>query len=156
MISNFPVVNGSNLLGTDTIIPTNLAGELNVVIIAFQRWHQDLVDSWVPFLDQMSERNPEIDYYELPTIRRMNWLYRTMLDGGMKAGIPNPETRRRTITLYLEKKSFREDLGIPDESDIHLFLVRPSGEILWRDRGGFSEDKKKKLLEVLGTVESIA
>ncbi|MDF1538243.1 MAG: hypothetical protein P1Q69_05015 [Candidatus Thorarchaeota archaeon] len=88
MISYFPEVKGSNLAGTEMRIPTDLSGNLNVVMIAFQRWHQDLVDSWIPFLNELVLKNPDIDFYELPTIRRMNWLYRTMLDGGMKAGIP--------------------------------------------------------------------
>jgi len=148
----FPEVSGSNLLGTEINLPTDLEKELNIVIIAFQRWHQNVVDSWVPFLDNLVNQNPSMDYYELPTIRRMNWLYRNMLDSGMRAGIPSQNTRRRTITLYLDKESFRKGLDIPDESDIHLFLVKPDGTILWRDSGIFTEEKMHGLL---GTIEKI-
>ena len=149
MNSYFPEVVGSNLLGTEIRVPSDLEKELNVVLIAFQRWHQNVVDSWVPFLEVLAEQHPNIDYYELPTIRRMNWLYRSMLDNGMKAGIPSQTTRRRTITLYLDKQSFREGLDIPDEDDIHLFLVRQDGAILWRETGVFTREKRDRLLETI-------
>jgi hypothetical protein len=154
MNSYFPEVTGSNLLGTEISVPTDLDKELNIVMVAFQRWHQNVVDSWVPFLNDLVEQNPNMDYYELPTIRRMNWLYRTMLDNGMKAGIPSQKTRRRTVTLYLDKESFRKGLGIPDESDIHLFLVKPDGTILWRDSGIFTVDKMNRLLDTIKQINS--
>lgn len=154
MISCFPEVSGSNLLGTEITVPTDLDKELNIVMIAFQRWHQNVVDSWVPFLNELVDKNPNMDYYELPTIRRMNWLYRSMLDNGMRAGIPSQNTRRRTITLYLDKESFREGLEIPDESDIHLFLVKPDGTILWRDTGIFTVEKMHGLLVTIEGITS--
>lgn len=145
----FPKVSGSNLLGDEIHLPKELVADFNVLIVAFQRWHQSVVDSWVPFLESLVERYPDIDYYELPTIRRMNWLYRTMLDRGMRAGIPSEETRRRTITLYIDKESFKNELAIPNERDVHLFLVKPEGEIIWRASGEFTEEKGNYLLESL-------
>ncbi len=146
----FPQVSGSNLLGNEIHLPEQLDAKLNVLVVAFQRWHQLVVDTWVPFLESLAEKHPDVDYYELPTIRRMNWLYRTMLDRGMRAGIPSEETRRRTITLYIHKEPFKNELAIPDESDVHLFLVKPEGEVLWRASGEFTEEKGNSLLEDLG------
>ncbi|MHA2601569.1 MAG: hypothetical protein AM324_005490 [Candidatus Thorarchaeota archaeon SMTZ1-83] len=146
----FPRVSGSNLLGDKVQLPDQLDADFNVLVVAFQRWHQSLVDSWVPFLESLVEKNSDLDYYELPTIRRMNWLYRTMLDNGMRAGIPSRETRRRTITLYIDKEPFKKQLAIPDENNVHLFLVTSEGEVLWNALGGFDEEKGKSLSEALG------
>ncbi|UCH04435.1 MAG: hypothetical protein JSW05_12855 [Candidatus Thorarchaeota archaeon] len=154
-VTHFPRVSGSNLLGNKVQLPEQLDADLNVLIVAFQRWHQSLVDSWVPFLENLLEKNPDLDYYELPTIRRMNWLYRTMLDNGMRAGIPSRETRRRTITLYIDKEPFKDQLAIPDERDVHLFLVTPEGEVLWNASGEFNEEKGKSLSEVIRGVKGL-
>ncbi len=149
----FPQVSGKNLLGDEVQLPGQLDADFNVLIVAFQRWHQSLVDGWVSFLENLKEKYPGLDFYELPTIRRMNWLYRNMLDRGMRAGIPSQETRKRTITLYINKDPFKNQLAIPNERDIHLFLVTPEGEILWTDSGEFDDEKGSRLVENLNRAE---
>jgi hypothetical protein len=146
-IMMFPEVNGENLLNENVSIPAQLGGKLNIVIVAFQQWHQSLVDSWVPYLLSMKERFPEIEFYELPTIRKMNFLYRSFINSGMRAGIPSEQTRRRTITLYIDKMPFKRDLQIPNEDNIHIFLIDKEGQIFWRSKGPFNEEKGQSLLE---------
>ena len=142
----FPSVNGNDLLKNKISLPNDMNSRFNVLIVAFQQWHQGLVNSWVPFLNRLVEQYPDFDYYELPTIREMNWLSQSIIDNGMRAGIPSRDTRRRTITLYIDKELFKKKLEIPDESDIHLFLVTNVGEILWTESGAISEEKSKSLL----------
>jgi len=149
MNMQFPNVSGNDLLKNIVNLPEDLSSGLNVLIVAFQRWHQGLVDSWVPFLNHMVEQYADFDYYELPTIRKMNWLSRGFIDNGMRAGIPSRETRRRTITLYIDKEPFKDTLRIPDESDIHLFLVTSEGEILWTESGAVSEKKAESLMRAV-------
>jgi hypothetical protein len=136
----FPAVNGSNLNKVEYTLPEDFEAEFNIVVVAFQQWHQRLVNSWVPLLEELTGGNPRVEYYELPTIRKMNFVYRGFIDGGMRAGIPSKDTRGRTITLYIDKDPFKKELAIPSEENIHLFLVRPSGEILWRSEGPLSEE----------------
>ncbi|MFW9965607.1 MAG: hypothetical protein ACFFEA_00500 [Candidatus Thorarchaeota archaeon] len=143
----FPSVSGNDLLRNKVSLPEDLKARFNILIVAFQQWHQGLVNSWVPFLNHMIERYPDFDYYELPTIREMNWLSRSIIDNGMRAGIPSRDARRRTITLYIDKEPFKKKLEIPDESDIHLFLVTNEGEILWTESGAISEQKSESLMQ---------
>ena len=44
----FPTVAGKNLERNSFHLPRDLDGKLNVLLIAFQRWHQSLVDTWIP------------------------------------------------------------------------------------------------------------
>ena len=71
-------------------------------------------------------------YYELPVIQQLGSLSRTFINEGMRAGIRDPITRARTITLYLDKEAFRSALGFPDEETIYLLLIDRQGTILWR------------------------
>jgi hypothetical protein len=49
--------------------------------------------------------------------------------------------RERTITLYLDKRSFREALQLPGEDDIYVLLLDRRGQVLWRTEGSFALEK---------------
>jgi len=140
-----PVVNGSNLNRQKLVFPKDFVGDVNLVFIAFQQWHQDLVNEWVPLAEQLEKSILGFHYYEFPTIYKMGWIGRTFLNEGMRAGIPNPATRDRTVTLYLEKSAFRHALDIPDESTIWAYLFDKQGKVLWRISGEFSQEKGAEL-----------
>ena len=71
---SFPRIKARDLDGREVMLPTGLAGEWNVVIIAFRRQQQAMVDSWVPWLRDLAEATPGLGFAEVPafgtTIRR--------------------------------------------------------------------------------------
>lgn len=144
-----PTVRGANLARQNMEFPADFAGDLNLVFIAFQRWHQDVVDTWVPLAETLRREYPQLQYYEFPTIYKMNWLSRTFLNEGMRAGIPNPATRARTITLYLDKEKFRRALEIPDESDTWVYLFDREGDVLWRTNGRYTPESGAALQDMV-------
>jgi hypothetical protein len=150
----FPTVNGSNLKRKKLALPQDLAGVLNVVLIAFQQWQQAQVDTWIPFARKLEEEHPGVRYYELPTIRPLNVLARTFINEGMRAGIPDPVARERTITLYVDKRSFREALQLPGEDDIHVLLIDRQGQVLWREGGAFAPEKGRTLADAIQASQS--
>jgi hypothetical protein len=141
----FPEVIGSNLQRKKLTLPQDFQGELNLVMIAFQQWQQTQVDTWIPFARQLEETYPGVRYYELPTIQRLNALARTFVNEGMRAGIPNPVARERTITLYLDKDDFRQALQLSHEDDIYVLLLDRQGQVLWRAGGAFTPEKGESL-----------
>lgn len=141
----FPALTGSNLQRKTLNLPQDLEGERNLVFIAFQQWQQSQVDTWLPFARQLEETHPGMRYYELPTIQRLNALARTFVNEGMRAGISDPVARERTITLYLDKKAFREKLQLPGEDDIYALLLDRQGTVLWRAEGAFAPEKGASL-----------
>jgi hypothetical protein len=145
----FPEIAGENLEKKKYIIPYELEGDLNVVIIPFQRWHQSLVDEWSVFLNDIERSNQNFRYYEVPTLNSGYKAMRFMIDGGMRAGIPDRSIRERTITLYTNKPLFEQQLNIKSENTIYLFLIRKNGEILWRSEGEFDAQKGNELLETI-------
>ena len=147
-----PVVKGSNLKRQKMTFPDDFAGAINLVFIAFLRRHQDLIDEWVPFVEQLAQNSPDFHYYEFPTLSRRGPLYRIFLNEGMRAGIPNDATRARTITLYLDKHDFRKALDIEDEQNIWLYLFDKTGNVLWREAGSFTKEKGEALLDAVNQI----
>ena len=137
----FPTVSGANLDRLKMEFPRDFAGKHNLLLVAFERWHQRDVETWIPAARELEAAVPDFVYYELPTIRKLPVLYRSFINEGMRAGIPDQTSRERTVTLYLDKKEFRSALGINDERTIRLFLVDREGRILWSEAGPWTAEK---------------
>jgi len=60
---------------------------------------------------------------------------RRFIDGGMTAGIGDPDVLARTITVYTNIAAFQRALAIPGSEDVHALVVRQDGTILARGRG---------------------
>ncbi|MBN2044233.1 MAG: hypothetical protein JW757_04360 [Anaerolineales bacterium] len=146
---HFPVVSGNNLNRETFEFPRDFSGDLNLVIIPFQQKQQAIVNTWIPFAQEVEGAFPGFIYYELPTIYELPTLSRTFINEGMRAGIPDETTRQRTITLYLDKESFKEALDIQTENEVHLFLIDKDGEILWSGTGEYTPEKAESLLNYL-------
>lgn len=146
---HFPLVSGYNLNRRELEFPRDFQGNLNLVIIAFQQPQQAVVNTWIPFAQELEDKIPGLIYYELPTIYEMPAFSRTFINEGMRAGIPDQTARERTITLYLDKETFKSALDIANEGQIHIFLVDRDGTIFWRSSGEFTEGKASELLGVL-------
>jgi hypothetical protein len=147
--TQFPIVSGYNLNRQEFEYPRDFGGDLNLVIIAFQQYHQFTVNTWIPFAQEIEATYPGFIYYEFPTINEMPAISRTFINEGMRAGIPDQTARERTITLYLDKEAFKSALEIPNENDIYLYVVDRDGDILWQTTGEYTEDKAGKLIDVI-------
>lgn len=73
----FPAVRADNLLGEDREYPAWYVGRTSLVFVVWAREQQRVADTWLG-----------------------------CLDGWMCAGIPSPEGRERTVTLYTGGRRF--------------------------------------------------
>ena len=115
---HFPTVTGSNLERRSFTLPDDLEGEVNLVILAFWRDHQSLVDTWMPLARRLQTRHSGLVAYELPVIESRSRVSQWFIDSGMRSGIRDRTTREHTITLYIDKAEFLATLEIEDDSTI--------------------------------------
>jgi len=149
LVAHFPPVKASNLDQREFSLPTDFEGDRNLVLIAFERQQQKDVDTWLNEMNRFERLDPAFRYYELPTIERPNAFMRWFIDSGMRRGIPDQKARERTITLYLDKKSFCEALLIEDQKKIYTFLIDRSGRVMWKAEGAFDAAKGESLKNAL-------
>lgn len=149
--SRFPEVEGTSLSMVKHRLPESLEGDLNLLLLAFRQWQQRDVDTWLSLASRLEAEFSGFRSYELPVISRV---YRPMagfIDGGMRAGIPDPAVRDSTITLYLDRGEFLAALGITSVRSIVPMLVTRAGDILWRTRGPLTPGTGKALREEVAT-----
>jgi hypothetical protein len=143
----FPVISGSNLSGRNMTLPRDFEGRLNVVIVAFFREQQLLVDSWSPILRELRKKHADLHVYELPTISRGYIWMKWIIDNGMRSGIKDPDTRDHTITLFTDTGKFRKELDLPTDRTIYLLLVDSKGVVVWKTAGSMTDAGAKSLME---------
>ncbi|MEI8148899.1 MAG: hypothetical protein WCG62_07455 [Actinomycetes bacterium] len=145
----FPRIEARNLEGTTVQLPKAFSGEPSVVIIAFTRVHQVLVDSWTPWLDEFVEQHPSVAFYEIPTISGSWKFMRRMIDGGMAAAIRTPKVLKRTMTVYGDIRRLTVPLKIVDRSTISVLAVTREGEVIWSHTGPFDPVAASALSEIV-------
>jgi hypothetical protein len=150
-IPHLPSVSTYDLNGVRRTLPN---GRLNVLLIAYRRWQQLEVDTWLPALDELERRHGGLGYYELPVVGEMNGLGRRALDHVMRRGIGDREVRSRTLTFYRDSAGFREPLGIPDEDHIAVVLVDGDGLVLWRASGPYDPSLERALAAAVRSATS--
>lgn len=140
----FPSMQGIDLLGNERAIPDSFQGELNIVVVAFEREQQEEVNTWIAVAEDIMPAHAGLRFYEIPLIYELNALYRTWINNGMRAGIPSKASRERTITVYTERPKVMEMMNWKADT-IYAYLIDQKGRILWRENGVATEETAKAL-----------
>ena len=131
----FPTISGDNLSGKHMTLPRDFEGQPNIVIVAFFREQQSLVDTWKSVLEELRKQHPDLRTYELPTIGKGYILMKWIISTGMRSGIKDTDTRDHTVTLYTDTRKFRRELDLPTDRTIYVLLVDSKGVVRWKTDG---------------------
>ena len=138
-------LSGRSLDGRAYELPGDLAKPYNLLVVAFRREQQAVIDRWLPWLTELEQGRDDIAVYELPVLSSTYSPARWFIDGGMTRGIPDPAARARTITVYTDVEKVVENLGLAGTDTIAVHVVERGGRILARELGGFEQEKADRL-----------
>ena len=147
-------LSGRALDGKEYELPGDLAKQHNILVVAFQREQQCVVDQWLPWLIELEQRRSDVAVYELPVLSSVYGPARWLIDGGMTRGIPDASARARTITVYTDVGQVVDNLGLAGTDRIAVLIVERSGRILVSEVGGFEEQKAERLAASLAPAPS--
>ncbi len=137
----FPLIIASDLEGRRYELPDELPSGPRVLVVAFQRWHQILVNGWQPGLERIVASRPDATLWEVPALSRLYAAARPYIDGGMRSGIPDPGARQHTLTTYTDLRAFTTALDLPSLETIYVLLLDAQGEVVWLG-GGEVDDRQ--------------
>ncbi len=153
----FPTMSGRTLLGTEVVLPQGLPAARTLVVVAFQRWQQSVVDRWIALaVDAGVPRTTlgvpgphDVAVVEVPLLG-MQWrMMRGFIDGGMTAGIKDPEILARTITVYTDVSSVQRALAIETTDKVEALVVKQDGTVLARSNSHPNEASWSSLADAL-------
>ena len=145
----FPQVRGTNLEGEQFLIPQDLKAKKKLLLIAFKRKQQEDINTWLTSTTELLNKYPDFSVYEIPVLKKFNFLMRFNINNGMRYGIDSKMQRERTITLYLDKDKFNQALEIETQDTIYAFLLNEKNEIIWKAQGLSSQSYIYELEEYL-------
>ena len=122
------------------------------MLIAFKHEQQALLNPWLEGTTPLTKEFPSFRVIEMPTIERSSAAFRAMVNNGMRSGISDESARKRTMTLYVNKREFLETLGIKDEAKVYALLVNENGVVVWRRDGDYSSVLQEELRQYLRSV----
>ncbi|MAU12463.1 MAG: hypothetical protein CL607_21760 [Anaerolineaceae bacterium] len=149
----FPKIKGKTVNGERRTLPEDFEGHYQVVVLAFTKYQQADVDSWMPFLNNLKRHNSQLQVYEVPVIERMFFFKRMLLDTWMYNGIDDPDVRNRTITLYTNVSEFLKSLNLTHIETIYTLLMDNQGTVYWRGSGPYNENRGSDLMLKLRLLE---
>jgi hypothetical protein len=155
-MERFPKVEARDLEGRHYVLPDDLPDGRRLVIVPFQQWQQVLVEGWKQAVEGLQVAHEDLTVWEMPSLSRGYAPFRGYIDGGMRAGIPDPFVRQHTITSYADLGALTRSLGISSRDTIHLYLVDARGGIVWRESGEADAAKTASLAEALDRTSGAA
>lgn len=131
----FPSVSGENLEQKFVNIPEDFEGKTTLLLIGYKQNSQFDIDRWLIGLDMT---NTEVDVYEIPTIQGLfPRMFSTMIDNGMRAGIPKP-LWKGVITVYKDGEKIQAYTGNENPNNARVVLLNEKGIVLYMYDEGFS------------------
>lgn len=145
----FPRLPARDLEGRSFELPDAFSGAFNLVIVAFRREQQAMVDSWISWRETIAAEHPNLRCFEVPVIATRWSPGRRVIDGGMARAVRAPEARRRTLTVYTDVRRVTDSLAIDATDTVTVLLVDAHGRLRWRTTGPVSEPSSSELRAAL-------
>ena len=141
----FPTLTGATLDHGPLIIPYGLAGEFNLLLMAFSPAQQFELNSWLPHLDKAMRLYPHLGFHVLATLPELDEGYQKSIHTNLQEEVREPLLRPAMVSLFVDKARLFQALDIPHDRTTYLLLIEREGEIHWRTQGYATSDKRHHL-----------
>ena len=146
--NQFPQVKGEDLTGASQWLPAGFQGKVNVVAIGFERSHQALIEQWHATLMPILAESPEVRFYEVPVIYEMNTVKRLWLNNVMGLYVTDNDAKRRTVTVYTDRRKFAQHLDVSLQAP-SLLILDKQDHVAWKSSGPISQLQYMKIRGML-------
>lgn len=144
----FPTVVGQTLSEQPMTIPSDFTDDLTLLLIGYVQNSQFDIDRWLIALDVTDTR---VKVYEVPTIQGLlPKMFSTVIDNGMRAGIPKPMWKG-VVTVYSDGEKVQQITGNENANNARVVLLNRAGNVVFFYDQGFAVDALNQLRLALTT-----
>ena len=148
-VFRFPEITADTLSGKRKTLPDAARGAPALIVVAFVREAQDMIDSWLIPVKEEFHGTESIKIYEIPVISSAIWRpMRKIIDSGMRSGIPEAD-HDYVMTVYGSASELTRSLEITDQSSAYIYLIDRNGIIRWQGRGFAETETIFRLKEMI-------
>jgi hypothetical protein len=142
----FPRLAGEALDGTQVVFPDSVKGQPALILVAFQQRTQPQVDTWLQQAQQLQQRYPALQVYEVPMIAQGYSVMSDYIDSGMRSGIPQDQ-HSQVVTYYGARERYFEAFGVDDKRSCYAFLLDPDGTVRMQAEGAYEPQNDATMLK---------
>ncbi|MFP5230604.1 MAG: hypothetical protein ACLGXA_23550 [Acidobacteriota bacterium] len=146
----FPSITSYNLNKQKVTLPSQAEGQIDLLLLSFRPEQQTDINSWLPAAQALQHLNFQFRYYQIPVAEKENFVFRWWESSSMRSDQTDPETWQWIVPVWLDRKKFFRDLGIPNDKQVVALLIDRQGKILWRASGPMTADKRAALTNAAG------
>ena len=144
----FPTVHGSTVATKDVMLPHDLGGKANIVIVSFSEDQRVMADTWLPLVKNIAEQ-PDVQYREVITPSLTGWLTENTVDAVFSFRERDPGVYEKTVTVYPNREALVRGLHLPTTHTIYTLLLDQSGYVRWRADGSMTPLEGEQLREAV-------
>ena len=130
-----PDLSAVDLVGTERTLPGALGGQVNLLIMAFERNQDDVVATWREAAARLRVESPSLDYYGVPVLPRgLSWM-RSLIASGLRDDYPSRQDQEHVLMVFTSGSRLRTALGVGRGEGVRAVLVDDAGVVLWWSQG---------------------
>jgi hypothetical protein len=148
-VTAFPELDAHDLDGRVLVLPKDLPDGPNVLVLGFQRWHQEQMEAWTAAVGALSAQGDPIRVWDVAAMSRQYRPARVRIDGGTAAGSPHAG-HSSTLTVYTDIRALLTALSLPGADDAAVLLLDAEGSVVWSTSGDAKGADVEALASALG------
>jgi hypothetical protein len=148
--ATFPSITSFSLDKNKITLPTELQGQIDLLLLSFKEEQQNDINSWMPAAQAIQHLNFQFRYYQLPVAEKENFIFRWWETSSMRSDQTDPEALHWIVPVWVDRRKFFDDLAIPNDKQVVVLLVDRQGKVLWRSSGPMTADKRTALTNAAG------
>lgn len=138
---------------TSILVPTQLQGRLNLLLLSWARDQSPELDTWTAVGQALQHSHTDFRVYRMPVSQEENFIFQWWDNASLRAAETDPELLHWDVPLYTDKAALMRAIGLPkDEKQVVALLVDPSGKILWKAQGASTELTRSSLIQAAGGI----
>ncbi|MEL6632250.1 MAG: hypothetical protein AAFQ83_12305 [Bacteroidota bacterium] len=148
----FPTLKAQTLAGNNITFPEDIKGKKSFIAMVFEDMGaymkpQNQANAWANAYEQYLK--PEgVVFYEIPMMASAFGMMRGWVDNGMRSGIPS-EKHDNIACFYGDKGKYKKALSIGSYKEAHIFILDETGNILFYEHGGPTDEGIQRMKEML-------
>lgn len=151
----FPLLIGQTLDGKILELPESASGKYSLITMAFSEKSQSELESWLnPVYNKFIVKTGMMD-----EIYDVNVFFIPMFTGAKKSVMESvmksmkaqsdPEIFPYVLFYKGELGLYEKELGLSEENKPYIFLLDPSGNVVFRSIGRYNDDKMLEIEKIL-------
>ncbi|MEN0068575.1 MAG: hypothetical protein AAGA48_41040 [Myxococcota bacterium] len=143
-----PSIEAETLSGNKVALPGSLSKAHTVLVLSFEREHQQTSNEWRPHLAKLAEGG-QVDWLELAFLD-VSGPVRMAIGAAMDLGVSDKVARAHVAPVWSSADAVTKAFSISDKGDIAVVVVDKSGKMTFKESGKPSDAKVAALKKAIG------